>query len=154
MTQQTTQPSADADGTATPDPTVPGAFLTAVGLILTEITPTRVRGELQLGPAHHTPWSVVHGGVYTTVVETAATVGAVAAVADRGQVAVGVANSTDFLRPITGGTVLISAEPIQQGRSQQLWQVSITSVETGKLVARGQVRLANVPAARLPNTAA
>jgi uncharacterized protein (TIGR00369 family) len=129
-----------------------GAFLTALGLRFTEISPTRVRGEIQLGPDHHTPWGVVHGGVYTTAVETAASAGASAAVFDRGQVAVGVANSTDFLRSETSGAVEVVAEAIHQGRSQQLWQVAITSTDTGKLLARGQLRLANVPAAGLPNT--
>ena len=59
-----------------------GAFLAALGLRLTEISPTRVRGEIDLGPDHHTPWGVVHGGVYTTAVETAASAGASAAVAE------------------------------------------------------------------------
>ena len=131
---------------------VDGAFLAALGMRLTEISGTRVRGEIELGPDHHTPWGVVHGGVYTTAVESVASVGASAAVLDRGQVAVGVANNTDFLRPLTGGTVEVLAEPIQQGRTQQLWQVIITSTETGMPVARGQLRLANVAAAGLPRT--
>lgn len=128
-----------------------GAFLIALGMTFTEVSPMRVSGVIVLGPEHHTPWGVVHGGVYTTAVETAASVGASAAVLDRGQVAVGVANNTDFLRPVTSGAVHVVAEPIQQGHSQQLWQVLITSADTGKLVARGQLRLANVAAAGLPN---
>ncbi|MEU1481203.1 PaaI family thioesterase [Streptomyces sp. NPDC005760] len=135
-----------------PDDAPLSAFVEAVGLTFTEVTGTRVRGEIQLGPEHHTPWGVVHGGVYTSAVESAATVGASAAVADRDQVAVGVANSTDFLRPITAGTVEVLAEAIQQGRSQQLWQVAVISADSGKLIARGQLRLANVPAKGLPNT--
>jgi uncharacterized protein (TIGR00369 family) len=137
--------------TATADITG-GAFLTALGMGFTEISPTRVCGKIELGPDHHTPWGVVHGGVYTTAVETAASVGASAAVFDRGQVAVGVANSTDFLRSVTSGAIEVVAEAIHQGRSHQLWQVTITSTETGKLLARGQLRLANVPATGLPNT--
>jgi hypothetical protein len=46
---------------------------------------------------------VVHGGVYCTVVESAASIGASAAVIDRGQFAIGVNNSTDSLRPATAG---------------------------------------------------
>ncbi|MER5667395.1 PaaI family thioesterase [Streptomyces mirabilis] len=128
------------------------AFVESAGLAFTEVTGTRVRGEMQLGPEHHTPWGVVHGGGYTTAVESAATVGASAAIADLGQVAVGVANNTDFLRPITAGTVQVPAEAIQQERSQQLWQVAVTSVDNAKLIARGRLRLANVPATGLPNT--
>ena len=43
------------------------------------------------------------------------------------------------------GRLDVAAEPIQQGRTQQLWQVLLTRTDDGKLVARGQVRLQNVP---------
>jgi acyl-coenzyme A thioesterase PaaI-like protein len=59
--------------------------------------------------------------------------------------AVGTHNSTDFLRPVTVADVEIVAEPIFQGRTQQLWEVSITRVEDGKLVAVGRLRLQNLP---------
>ena len=58
----------------------------------------------------------------------------------------GVANSTDFLRPHREGRLRVVATPIQQGRTQQLWQVEISRPEDGKLVARGQVRLQNIAA--------
>jgi 1,4-dihydroxy-2-naphthoyl-CoA hydrolase len=86
---------------------------------------------------------VVHGGVYTAAVETAASVGATAAVADRSQIAVGTNNNTDFLRLMTTGTVAVTAATIQQGRTQQLWDVRITD-ESGRVVARGTVRLQNI----------
>ena len=120
-------------------------FMRVTGLRFDEISGTTVRGSIELGAHLHTPWGVVHGGVYTTVVESAASVGASAAVEQRGQFAVGVNNSTDFLRPMKEGRVNVLAEPIIQGQSQQLWQVIITRAEDGKEVARGQVRLQNVP---------
>lgn len=122
-----------------------GEFLRVAGLRLEEVGGTRVRGSIELGEEHHTPWGVVHGGVYTAAVESAASVGASAAVEERGQFAVGVNNSTDFLRPMKEGRVDVIAEPIMQGKGQQLWQVIITRSEDGKEVARGQVRLQNVP---------
>jgi uncharacterized protein (TIGR00369 family) len=60
--------------------------------------------------------------------------------------AVGVSNLTDFLRPHRAGRLSVIATPIHQGRTQQLWQVEIRRPEDEKLVARGQVRLQNVPA--------
>lgn len=120
------------------------AFVAATGFEVTEATGSRVAGHVQLGPEQHTPWGVVHGGLYCTVVESAASIGASLAVRDQGQFAVGVNNSTDFLRSVTEGRVDVVAEPVQQGRTQQLWQVALTR-EDGKLVARGQVRLQNVP---------
>ncbi len=121
------------------------AFVAATGFDVGEASGTRVTGTIDLGPDHHTPWGVVHGGVYCAVVESAASIGASIAVADRGQFAVGVSNSTDFLRPVTTGRLEVVAEPVQQGRTLQLWQVLLSRAEDGKLVARGQVRLQNVP---------
>jgi uncharacterized protein (TIGR00369 family) len=103
-----------------------------------------VIAELDLGPDQHTPYGIVHGGVYASAVETAASVGATAAVLDRGQIAVGVNNSTDFLRPVEIARVRVVATAVFQGATQQLWQVEITRVTDGKLVARGQLRLQNV----------
>ena len=126
------------------DLTAASAFVAATGLELTEVTGTRVAGHIEVGPQHHTPWGVVHGGVYWTVVESAASVGASTAVADRGQFSVGVNNSSDFLRPMTAGRLDVVAEPVQQGKTLQLWLMTLTR-DDGKLVARGQVRLQNVP---------
>ncbi|MGY1687961.1 PaaI family thioesterase [Geodermatophilus sp. SYSU D00867] len=127
------------------DRSAASAFVAATGFDVAEVSGTRVTGTVELGPDHHTPWGVVHGGVYCTVIESAASIGASTAVADRGQFAVGVNNSTDFLRPVTAGRLDVVAEPVQQGRTLQLWLVQLTRAEDGKLVARGQVRLQNVP---------
>jgi uncharacterized protein (TIGR00369 family) len=120
------------------------AFLRGAGLEVEEATATRVTATIAAGPDHHTPWGVVHGGVYTTAVESACSIGASLAVIDRGEFAVGLSNQTDFLRPHVEGELRVTATPIQQGRSQQLWQCEIARAD-GKLVARGQLRLQNVP---------
>ena len=122
-----------------------GAWLEQLGLVLDEISGACVTAHLDLGAQHRTPWGVVHGGVYTTLIESVASVGASAAVFEQGQFAVGVNNSTDFLRSMREGSVAIVAEPIIQGRVQQLWSVTITRRDDGKLVAQGRVRLQNVP---------
>jgi uncharacterized protein (TIGR00369 family) len=119
------------------------AFLRAAGLEVAETSATRVTGTIAAGPDHHTPWGVVHGGVYTTAVESACSIGASIAAGD-GMFAVGLSNQTDFLRPHRAGTLRVTATPIHHGRTQQLWQCEVAR-EDGKLVARGQVRLQNVP---------
>ena len=136
----TTEPSGLTIG-----PKAPGAWLDALGFEIEELTGTRVAGHLDVTPDHHTPWGVVHGGVFATIVESTASLGASAAVADRGQFAVGVNNSTDFLRPVVGGRVDVVASPILQGRVQQLWSVEFTRHDDGKLIAQGRLRVQNVP---------
>ncbi|WP_345471883.1 PaaI family thioesterase [Glutamicibacter ectropisis] len=119
-------------------------FTQSLGLVFDEITATYVRGHADLNENHHTPWGVVHGGVYTSMVESAGSVGASYAVADRNQFAVGVHNATDFLRPSTGAQVQVVATALFQGRNQQLWEVIITDQGTGKELSRGQLRTQNV----------
>jgi 1,4-dihydroxy-2-naphthoyl-CoA hydrolase len=124
-----------------------GAFLRAAGLVFDEITATRVTGHLLLSPEHHTPWGIVHGGVYATAIESAASVGASAAVRHQGLVAVGLTNTTNFLRSATAGRANVEATALYQGRTQQLWRVDITD-ESGGLVAHGELRLQNVAGQR------
>jgi 1,4-dihydroxy-2-naphthoyl-CoA hydrolase len=126
------------------------AFMRLLGAHFDQASGDRVTGWLEVGADHHQPWGLVHGGVFTAVIETFATVGAYLAVKDRGQLAVGVTNVTDFLRPQRAGRLEVVAEPVQQGRTQQLWLVVISRAEDGKAVARGQVRLHNVEAPTEP----
>ncbi|EGD53486.1 PaaI family thioesterase [Gordonia neofelifaecis] len=119
-------------------------FMDASGLVITEASGSRVEGYADLDERHHTPFGVVHGGVYAAIVESAGSVGASAAVADRGQFSVGLNNSTDFLRSSNGCRARVVAEPIIQGRTQQLWLIQISDEATGKDLARGQLRLQNI----------
>ncbi|UYM07223.1 PaaI family thioesterase [Solicola gregarius] len=97
-----------------------------------------------VGEEHLQPWGIVHGGVYCSVNETAASIAAQNWFGDRGMV-VGVNNTTDFLRQAKAGARLTAtASPIHRGRSQQLWLIETHDAE-GRMVARGQVRLANLP---------
>jgi uncharacterized protein (TIGR00369 family) len=120
-----------------------GAFVHAAGFQPGELTATRVTGHIDIDERHHTPWGIVHGGVYATAIESAASIGATTAVRDAGQVAVGLTNTTHFLRSITHGRVDVEAEALNQGRTQQLWKVDIRD-DRGRLLAHGEVRLQNV----------
>lgn len=121
------------------------AFMKASGLVIETLEKTRATGYADLGEDQLMPKGVVHGGVYATIVETIGSAGASHAVSELGQYSVGVNNSTDFLRPSTGTHATVVAEALYQGRTQQLWQVVITDSATGKDLARGQLRVQNVP---------
>ena len=114
-----------------------------LGYTITGIGPERVTGVLPVTPKLHQPFGIVHGGVYTTVVETTASVGAMAAWP--GERAVGVSNHTDFLKAVRDGELRVEGTRLQLGRTMQLWQVSITD-ERDRLVAHGRVRLMNLDA--------
>jgi 1,4-dihydroxy-2-naphthoyl-CoA hydrolase len=126
--------------------TAPSGLMALLDIEFNEVEPTRVSGSVAADARHHQPWGLVHGGLYTTAIETFATTGAYEAVKDHGQQAVGVSNLTDFVRPHQTGRLQVLANAIHQGRTQQLWQVEIRRPQDNKLIARGQVRLQNIDA--------
>jgi 1,4-dihydroxy-2-naphthoyl-CoA hydrolase len=127
---------------ATAKTALSGGFADLIGLEMDEIGPDRVTATVAVTADLLQPYGIVHGGVYCTVVETLASVGAAVWLGDRGQV-VGVANHTDFLRATRTGTLHGIATPIHRGRSSQLWLVELSD-DQGRPVARGQVRLTNL----------
>jgi 1,4-dihydroxy-2-naphthoyl-CoA hydrolase len=124
-----------------------------LGLDHFDISPDHARVVWTIGSQHLQPHGIPHGGVYCAAHEAVASVAGVAWVnrdaadGDLVGIAVGMNNSTDFLRQAkVGDTITTSAAPIHRGRTQQLWRVESVD-QNGKLIAQGQVRLANLPAA-------
>ena len=119
---------------------------TALGIRVEELTPSRVVAFVDIDERHQQPYGIVHGGVWASVVESVASHGAALAARElTGQMAVvGIANSTDFLRPHRTGRVRAIGTPVFTGRTQQVWLVEIERASDGKMVARGQLRLQNL----------
>lgn len=124
----------------------PGGHPAQIGMRVAEASGRRVVAWLDADERHHQPWGLVHGGVYCSLIETMASIGGWLAVREEGKLVVGVANQTDFLRSHGTGRLDVLAEPVYQGRTQQLWGAEIRRAGDGKLVARGQVRLAHLDA--------
>ncbi|NED58997.1 PaaI family thioesterase [Micromonospora aurantiaca] len=126
-------------------PNLTGGFVALLGLTFDEVSGDRVVIRWKVRPELHQPYGIQHGGVYCSVVETAASIGGALWLGDKGNV-VGVSNQTDFLRAVRDGELTAVGTPVHRGRSQQLWLVEITDADA-RLVARGQVRLQNLTAA-------
>lgn len=117
-----------------------GPFERWLGLEITSATVDRVVGIVNLDPQRHTqPWGIIHGGVYCSIIETLASIGAVLNVLPE-KTAAGIENQTSFLRSISGGLVEAVATPVQRGRQMHLWQVEIHD-DQQRLLAHGRVRL-------------
>lgn len=117
-------------------------FVSTLGLIFEEVNAQSVIGRIDLGSQHHNAWGQVHGGVYSTVVERAASVGASRAVLESGRFAVGLHNQTDVFRHGGHGPASVTAEPLSQDEAFQVWTVRIVDADD-HLLAAGQLRLQN-----------
>ena len=110
-----------------------------LGHEMIEIKENYVKSKLKIEDHHKQPMGLVHGGIYATLSETICSYGA--NFLDQG-VFVGVNNNTDFLSSVEDGEILCIAEPIQIGRSYQLWESKIYHNE--KLCAISKVRLSKI----------
>ena len=116
-----------------------------LGLQLSSVGPDEVRASLVVTPELLQPYGLLHGGVLCSIVETLGSVGGAAWFGERGQV-VGTSNHTNLLRSARDGAQLQAvATPVHRGRTSQLWNVEVRD-EQDKLVATGQLRVANLPA--------
>jgi uncharacterized protein (TIGR00369 family) len=122
--------------------TLPSPFTELFGLRIDTLTPEEVTGSLTVDPARHLhPWGAVHGGVYCTLSETLATLGAQLSALPAGKLASGIENHTSFLRQVRDGELRARAVAINRGRQLHLWAVTIAD-DRDRLVAHSVVRLA------------
>lgn len=117
-------------------------FDALIGLEYVELGPDLVQAKWVVRPNLHQPAGIQHGGVYCAVVESVGSTGGALWLGTRGDV-VGVNNTTDFLRATREGVLTAVGTPLFRGRSQQLWEVTITD-EQQLPVAAGRVRLSNI----------
>ena len=122
-----------------------------LGLEITHASFERVEARLVIDDRHRQIHGLVHGGVYTSIVETVGSVGAWVADGNSNQDAsnpsgertgrdvVGLDNHTSFVRAVREGTLHVLAEPIHRGRRTQLWEVRISD-DQGRLAASGRLR--------------
>ncbi len=93
------------------------------GLRLLACSDTEVRAQVTVREELKQPAGLLHGGVYASMAESMTSLATALAVYEHGQTAMGLSNSTSFLRPITEGVVHASATRVHRGRTTWVWDV-------------------------------
>ena len=95
----------------------------SIDIKLLERTDIVVRAQVPVTDRLKQPLGLVHGGVYATIADAVTTRGGRA-----------ISNQTSFLRPITAGTIHVTARRRHQGRTTAVWETDISD-DAGKLCA-------------------
>jgi 1,4-dihydroxy-2-naphthoyl-CoA hydrolase len=93
------------------------------GLEFLSCSDTEVRARVAVRDELKQPAGLVHGGLYAAMAESMASFGTVLGVLAQGETAMGLSNSTSFLRPITAGHVHALATRVHRGRTTWVWDV-------------------------------
>ena len=112
-----------------------------IGLVFEELSSERVVGTIPV-EGNTQPYGILHGGAACSLIESLASMGAALAAGFPAKIVMGMQQSTNFIKAVREGTVRGVATALQNGRTTAVWQVDLTHVESGKLVASGRVTLA------------
>ena len=93
------------------------------------------------------PLGLLHGGIYSAVAETVASVATVRAVWRDGKIGSGLSNSASFLRPITDGSVHVAARRYHRDDREWVWGHEFRD-DQDRLCALVNVTIAVRPLAR------
>jgi uncharacterized protein (TIGR00369 family) len=105
-----------------------------MGVKLVEMTPERVVAHLAVRPDLCTAGGIMHGGASMAFADTLGAIGTVVNM-ERGKRTTTTDSSTKFIGAAKVGTTVVGESiPLHRGRTTQVWQTSIRTME-GKLCA-------------------
>ena len=110
-----------------------------IGHKIIEINENYVETSIDINESHLQPFGLVHGGVYSSMAESAISY---AASINQEAMWAGVNNNTDFIASATEGTLILKGTPIKLGKRSQIWEAKIFNNDV--LCARSTVRLSNL----------
>jgi 1,4-dihydroxy-2-naphthoyl-CoA hydrolase len=106
-----------------PPPAIPlsDTFEGFLNLDWLELTPASARVQFDVRQNLKQPLGLLHGGIYSAVAETVASVATAAEVWRDGLAAAGLSNSASFLRPVTQGRVDVLARLRHHDEREWFW---------------------------------
>ena len=119
-----------------------GSLIATLGIEVTEITETSLRGRMPVDARTTQPAGVLHGGASVALAETLASWAGYLAVDRTRFHVVGQEINANHIRPVASGAwVYAEVTPAAIGRRSHVWEVRITN-EAGKLVCISRCTLA------------
>jgi 1,4-dihydroxy-2-naphthoyl-CoA hydrolase len=111
------------------------------GLELIEASESEVTARVKVREELKQPAGLVHGGVYAAIAEAIASLATGLSVLEEGSVAMGLANNTSFLRPVTEGWIHAVATRLHRGRTTWVWDVRFSD-DAGRVCAMTRMTIA------------
>ncbi len=106
--------------------------------------PDNARARVPMRDELRQPVGLMHGGVFSTLIESVCSRATALAVMGDGMMAMGQSISVSFLRPVTKGHAEVSARARHRGRTTWVWEAEVRDAEE-RLCALAQMTIAVRP---------
>jgi 1,4-dihydroxy-2-naphthoyl-CoA hydrolase len=120
-----------------------------IGTEWLQLDPEDARARVLLTDDLRQPYGLLHGGVYSTLVESLCSYATAVAVYEDGMITMGQAIEVSILRPVTEGYAEARAVVRHRGRSTWVWEVEVLD-DDEKLCALAKMTMAVRPAPTVP----
>jgi uncharacterized protein (TIGR00369 family) len=116
-----------------------------IGTEWVRLDPDDARARIEFRDELRQPYGLMHGGVYSTIVESLCSYATAAAVYEEGNIALGQSIEVSFMRPVSSGHAEARAVARHRGRSTWVWTVEIVD-DDERLCALAKMTMAVRPA--------
>lgn len=120
-------------------------FDVTIGTEWINLDPADARARIAMRDELRQPYGILHGGVYSSLIESLCSYATAAAVWEDGNIAMGQAIEVSFLRPVSQGHAEARAVAKHRGRTTWVWQVEVVD-DDERLCAVAKMTMAVRPA--------
>jgi uncharacterized protein (TIGR00369 family) len=106
-----------------------------LGIVITEVSASRVSGELPVVESVMAPNGYLHAGTIVTLADTVSGYGCVASLPADAVGFTTVELKSNHLGTTLDGTIVAVATPVHRGKTTQVWDAIVTHKESGRTLA-------------------
>jgi 1,4-dihydroxy-2-naphthoyl-CoA hydrolase len=106
-----------------------------LGIIITEVSASRVSGELAVAESVMAPNGYLHAGTVVTLADTLSGYGCIANLPGDATGFTTIELKSNHLGTAREGTIVGVATPLHRGRTTQVWDAVVTHKESGRTLA-------------------
>jgi 1,4-dihydroxy-2-naphthoyl-CoA hydrolase len=106
-----------------------------LGIVITEVSATRVSGELPVVESVMAPNGYLHAGTIVTLADTLSGYGCIANLPADATGFTTIELKSNHLGTTLDGTLVAAATPVHRGKTTQVWDAIVTHKESGRTLA-------------------
>jgi 1,4-dihydroxy-2-naphthoyl-CoA hydrolase len=106
-----------------------------LGIVITEVSASRVSGELPVVESVMAPNGYLHAGTIVTLADTVSGYGCIANLPADAAGFTTIELKSNHLGTTLDGTIVAVATPLHRGKTTQVWDAVVTHKESGRMLA-------------------